>query len=89
MPPGRKRILIDMQFNQDTGQIERFVIDDQDRAAPEDRHDEIARTVAALFERNPETEDIALHVRREQRTEPEPTQQQRETLDQADGDGTS
>lgn len=53
----RKPVTIRFRFNKDTGQIEEFLIDDGDRAAPEAHHDKIARAIAGRLFRRPEIED--------------------------------
>jgi hypothetical protein len=55
--PERKPITIRFRFNQDTGQIEEFLIDDGDRTAPEAYHDRIARAIAGELFRRPEIVD--------------------------------
>lgn len=47
--PTRVRFVL----NKLTGEVEEFIIDDQDRSLPEDEHDRIAREVGALIARNP------------------------------------
>ena len=86
MPPGRKRILISFQYNEDTGQIERFVVDDQNRLASEDEHDQVARAVAAAFLRHPLTEDDGADAPVSTLRQTEAAQQQ-QTLEQSDGPG--
>lgn len=53
----RKPITIRFRFNQDTGQVEQFLIDDGDRAAPEEYHNRIARAIAGRLFRRPQIED--------------------------------
>jgi hypothetical protein len=53
----RKPVTIRFRFNQDTGQIEEFLIDDHERAAPESYHDRIARAIAGQLFRNPQVVD--------------------------------
>ncbi len=53
----RKPVTIRFRFNQDTGQIEEFLIDDHDRTAPESYHDRIARAIAGQLFRNPQVVD--------------------------------
>jgi len=56
----RKPVTIRFRFNQDTGQIEHFLIDDGDRAAPEEYHNRIAHAIARRLFRRPEIEDAGL-----------------------------
>jgi hypothetical protein len=53
----RRPITIRFRFNQETGQIEEFLIDDGDRTAPEAYHDQIARLIAGELFRTPRIED--------------------------------
>ena len=53
----RKPVTIRFRFNQDTGQIEEFLIDDGDRTAPEEYHNKIARAIAGRLFRRPEIVD--------------------------------
>jgi hypothetical protein len=53
----RKPVTIRFRFNQNTGQIEEFLIDDQDRTAPEAYHDRMARAIAGRLFRNPQVVD--------------------------------
>ena len=53
----RKPVTIRFRFNQDTGQIEEFLIDDGDRTAPEEYHNKIARAIAGRLFRRPEIAD--------------------------------
>jgi hypothetical protein len=46
------------RFNKVTGEIEEFVIDDQDRRLPEAEHDRRAQDVARLVAVNPRIEPI-------------------------------
>ncbi len=55
-----KPITIRFRFNQDTGQIEQFLIDDGDRAAPEEYHNKIARAIAGRLFRRPQIEDAGI-----------------------------
>jgi hypothetical protein len=54
---GRKPITIRFRFNKDTGQIEEFLIDDGDRLAPEQYHNQIAAAIAGRLFRRPQIED--------------------------------
>ena len=47
--PTRVRFVV----NKVTGEVEEFLIDDQDRNLPEDEHDRIALGIGALIARNP------------------------------------
>jgi hypothetical protein len=53
----RKPITIRFRFNQDTGQVEEFLIDDGDRTASEAYHDKIARAIAEELFRRPQIVD--------------------------------
>lgn len=53
----RKPVTVRFRFNQDTGQIEEFLIDDQDRTASESYHDRIARAIAGQLFRTPQVVD--------------------------------
>jgi hypothetical protein len=55
----RKPVTIRFRFNQDTGQIEEFLIDDQERTAPESYHDRIARAIAGRLFRTPHVVDTS------------------------------
>lgn len=56
----RNPITIRFRFNKETGQIETFLIDDGDRAAPEAYHDQIAHAIASRLFRQPKIEDAGL-----------------------------
>lgn len=56
----RKPVTIRFRFNQDTGQIEQFLIDDGDRTAPEAYHNQIARAIAGRLFRRPQVEDAGV-----------------------------
>jgi hypothetical protein len=56
----RKPVTIRFRFNQDTGQIEQFLIDDGDRTAPEEYHNRIAQAIAGRLFRRPQIEDAGL-----------------------------
>jgi hypothetical protein len=53
----RKPVTIRFRFNKNSGQIEEFLIDDGDRAAPEAYHDKIARAIAGELFRRPQIVD--------------------------------
>ena len=58
----RRPITIRFRFNQDTGQIEQFLIDDGDRTAPEAYHNRVAHAIAGRLFRRPEIEDAGLEA---------------------------
>lgn len=51
-------IRIVFKFNKVTGEVEEFLVDDQDQGLSEARHDEIALAFAKLFERHPSIEEV-------------------------------
>jgi len=56
----RKPVTIRFRFNKDSGEIEQFLIDDGDRAAPEEYHNKIARAIAGRLFRRPQIEDAGI-----------------------------
>jgi len=56
----RKPVTIRFRFNKDSGEIEQFLIDDGDRAAPEEYHNKIARAIAGRLFRRPQIEDAGV-----------------------------
>ncbi|RRR66939.1 MAG: hypothetical protein EI684_19805 [Candidatus Viridilinea halotolerans] len=58
----RKPITIRFRFNQETGQIERFLIDDGDRTAPEAYHNQMAQAIAGRLFRRPQVADAGLEA---------------------------
>jgi hypothetical protein len=51
-------IHVQFRFNKITGQVEQFVVDDQDRTLTEDEHDRIATDVATTVARNPAISEL-------------------------------
>jgi hypothetical protein len=58
----RKRVTVRFRFNQATGQIEEFLIDDDEPTAPEAYHDRIARAIAGQIFRRPRVIDSAVDI---------------------------
>ena len=63
------------RFNKVSGEVEEFVVDDQDRRLPEAEHDRIAADVADLVAVSPRIHEVmpgsAVPARREDQHEPE------------------
>jgi hypothetical protein len=57
-------VRVQFRFNKLTGEVEQFIVDDQDRTLSEERHDEIATEVALLVAERPGIEPIASGVAR-------------------------
>lgn len=58
----RNPITIRFRFNQATGQIEQFLIDDGDRTAPEAYHNQMAQAIAGRLFRRPQVADAGLEA---------------------------
>jgi hypothetical protein len=73
MDQQRRPVTIRFRFNEATGQIEEFLIDDGDRTASEAYHNKIARAIAGELFKNPVIEDAGLDATTEPEATPAPT----------------